>query len=98
MLLVRLPSTLFALTESNKGNRYRLFRSYFNETRQWRNFDPFFAQKEEMFKNSGTAIYQIAASVHELEREKERLRSNPDKLLVLFREMIQMCLWRAFIS
>jgi len=46
-----------------------------------------------MFKNSGTAIYQIAASVHELEREKERLRSNPDKLLVLFREMIQMCLW-----
>lgn len=41
---------------------------------------------------------EIATSVHELEREKERLRSNPDKLLVLFREMIQMCLWRAFIS
>ncbi|KAF8556729.1 DUF89-domain-containing protein [Imleria badia] len=71
-------------------NRYRLFRSYFNETRQWRNFDPFFAQKEEMFKNSGTAIYQIATSMHELEREKEKLRSNPDKLLVLFREMTQM--------
>ncbi|KAH0833998.1 hypothetical protein J3R83DRAFT_11234 [Lanmaoa asiatica] len=62
---------------------YRLFRSYFNETRQWRNFDPFFAQKEEMFKNSGTAIYQIATTMHELESEKERLRSDPDKLLDL---------------
>ncbi|KAF8438602.1 DUF89 domain-containing protein [Boletus edulis BED1] len=72
---------------------YRLFRSYFNETRRWRNFDPFFAQKEDMFKHSATAIYQIATSMHELEHEKERLKSNPDNLLLLFREMIQMCLW-----
>ncbi|KIJ04814.1 hypothetical protein PAXINDRAFT_141704 [Paxillus involutus ATCC 200175] len=72
---------------------YRLFRSYFNETKQWRNFDPFFTQKEEMFKNSGAAIYQIATTMHELENEKDKLRSDPDKLLVLFREMIQMCLW-----
>ncbi|KAG8215249.1 hypothetical protein J3R82DRAFT_8802 [Butyriboletus roseoflavus] len=72
---------------------YRLFRSYFNETRQWRNFDPFFAQKEDMFKNSGAAIYQIATTMHELEPEKGRLRSDPDKLLVLFREMVDMCLW-----
>ncbi|KIJ60473.1 hypothetical protein HYDPIDRAFT_98765 [Hydnomerulius pinastri MD-312] len=72
---------------------YRLFRSYFNETTKWRNFDPFFAQKEEMFKNSGAAIYQIATTMHELESEKDKLKSDPQKLLVLFREMIQMCLW-----
>lgn len=34
--------------------------------------------------------------MHELEREKEKLGSNPDKLLVLFREMIQMCLWQVY--
>lgn len=72
---------------------YRLLRSYFNETRQWRNFDPFFAQKEQMFKNSSVAIYQISTSMHELKNDREELRSNPDKLLVIFREMIQMCLW-----
>ncbi|KAN0080028.1 Protein of unknown function DUF89 domain containing protein [Tylopilus felleus] len=75
-------------------DRYRLFRSYFNETRLWRNFDPFYAQKEDAFKNSSTAIYQIATSMHELAREKEKLRSDPDKLVVLFQEMIQMCLWQ----
>ena len=40
---------------------------------------------------------EIATSMHELEREKERLKSNPDKLLVVFREMIQMCLWQVYI-
>ncbi|KAG6370737.1 hypothetical protein JVT61DRAFT_11124 [Boletus reticuloceps] len=94
MLSVRSSSTMFTLTGfTKKRNRYRLFRSYFNETRRWCNFDPFFAQKEDMFKHSATAIYQIATSMHELEHEKERLRSNPDNLLLLFREMIQMCLW-----
>ncbi|KAF9219362.1 DUF89 domain-containing protein [Gyrodon lividus] len=72
---------------------YRLFRSYFNETKQWRNFDPFFAQKDEVFRNSGAAIYQIATTMHELENEKHILKSEPDKLLIVFREMIQMCLW-----
>ena len=32
--------------------------------------------------------------MHELAREKEKLRSDPDKLVVLFQEMIQMCLWQ----
>lgn len=39
---------------------------------------------------------EIATTMHELEQEKEKLRSNPDKLLVLFREMVQMCLWQAY--
>ena len=41
---------------------------------------------------------EIATTMHELEQEKERLRADPDKLLLLFREMVQMCLWRAYIS
>ncbi|EGO02864.1 hypothetical protein SERLA73DRAFT_176294 [Serpula lacrymans var. lacrymans S7.3] len=72
---------------------YRLFRAYFNETKHWRGFDPFFAQKQDMFKNSGAAIYKIATSMYELESERDKLKSDPSKLGILFKEMIQMCLW-----
>ncbi|KAG1758126.1 hypothetical protein EDD22DRAFT_912194 [Suillus occidentalis] len=72
---------------------YRLIRSYFNQRAYWRGFDPFYTQKEEMFKNSGAAIYQIATTMYELESEKVKLQEDPGKLEVLFREMIQMCLW-----
>ncbi|KAH7909987.1 DUF89 domain-containing protein [Hygrophoropsis aurantiaca] len=72
---------------------YRLFHAYFKQTVHWREFDPFFAQKQEMFKNSGSAIYQIASTMHELESEKAKLEGDSEKLGVLFKEMIQMCLW-----
>ncbi|KAG2143434.1 uncharacterized protein EDB93DRAFT_1156180 [Suillus bovinus] len=72
---------------------YRLIRAYFNQKPYWRGFDPFSLQKEEMFKNSGAAIYQIATTMHELESEKVKLQGDSDKLEVLFKEMIYMCLW-----
>ena len=31
--------------------------------------------------------------MHEIEVEKDKIRSDPAKLSVLFKEMIQMCLW-----
>lgn len=37
--------------------RYRLLRSWFASTQHWCQFDPFFAQKEDTFKSSGTAVY-----------------------------------------
>ncbi|KAG1774711.1 hypothetical protein EV702DRAFT_1122165 [Suillus placidus] len=72
---------------------YRLIRAHFNQRTYWRGFDPFSTQKEGMFKKSGAAIYQIATTLHELESEKVKLQGDPDKLEVLFKEMIQMCLW-----
>ena len=36
---------------------------------------------------------ELATTMHELEEEKSALESDPDKLQVLFKEMIQMCLW-----
>ncbi|KAG1801027.1 uncharacterized protein HD556DRAFT_1230072 [Suillus plorans] len=72
---------------------YRLIRAYFNQRTSWRGYDPFSTQKEEMFKNSGAAIYQIATTMHELESGKVKLQGDSDKLEVLFKEMIQMCLW-----
>jgi hypothetical protein len=36
---------------------------------------------------------EIATVMHELENEKELLESDPDKLGIFFKEMIQMCLW-----
>lgn len=41
--------------------RYRLLRSYFRQTAQWRDFDPFFSQKQETFRGSGKAIYRSSS-------------------------------------
>ncbi|KAJ7619435.1 DUF89 domain-containing protein [Roridomyces roridus] len=72
---------------------YRLLRSYFVETTEWSSFDPFASQKTETFKQSSRAIYQIATTMHELEDEHVKIESDSDKLGILFKEMIQMCLW-----
>ncbi|KAI0351611.1 DUF89 domain-containing protein [Trametes cingulata] len=72
---------------------YRLIRSFFVQTKHWRDYDPFLAQKEATFQKSAKAIYQLATTMHELEEDKETLASDPDNLKVIFKEMIQMCLW-----
>ncbi|KAI0037119.1 DUF89 domain-containing protein [Vararia minispora EC-137] len=72
---------------------YRFVRSYFAKSRHWKNYDPFAEQKESTFQKSGAAIYKLATTMHQLEGEKAVLESDPDKLEVIFREMVQMCLW-----
>ncbi|KAI0799597.1 hypothetical protein BC629DRAFT_1497088 [Irpex lacteus] len=74
---------------------YRLVRSFLAQTVYWKAFDPFSAQKEETFRGSSKAIYQLASTIHELDDEKQSLRDDKGKLAVLFKEMIQMCLWYA---
>ncbi|KAG1736193.1 hypothetical protein EDB19DRAFT_1722117 [Suillus lakei] len=68
---------------------YRLIRAYFNQKTYWRGFDPFSAQKEEMFKNSGAAIYQIATTMHGLESKKAKLQEDGAM-------QQQVCRWALF--
>ncbi|KAH0579807.1 hypothetical protein H2248_002640 [Termitomyces sp. 'cryptogamus'] len=70
---------------------YRLIRAHCSITTYWNTFDPFLSQKLSTFSQSGTSIRQIAASMYELESEKGAL--DKEKLGILFREMLQMCLW-----
>ncbi|KAJ4481048.1 DUF89 domain-containing protein [Lentinula aciculospora] len=72
---------------------YRLLHSYFVQTTHWKYYDPFHAQKLDVFTKSGTSIYGIATVMHELESEKSELKTDLTKLKVFFQEMIQMCLW-----
>ncbi|EMD35051.1 hypothetical protein CERSUDRAFT_116552 [Gelatoporia subvermispora B] len=72
---------------------YRLLRSYFTQTKQWRTYDPFLSQKQDTFQKSSKAIFQLATTMHELEADKQKLASDADALNVIFKEMIQMCLW-----
>ncbi|KAI0776814.1 hypothetical protein BD413DRAFT_610398 [Trametes elegans] len=74
-------------------SEYRLIRSFFVQTKNWRDYDPFLAQKEATFQKSSKAIYQLATTMHELEKDKEMLHSDPENLKVIFKEMVQMCLW-----
>jgi damage-control phosphatase, subfamily III len=38
-------------------------------------------------------VAEISTTMHGLDSDKEELRSDPEKLKILFNEMIQMCLW-----
>lgn len=40
-----------------------------------------------------TCRTEIATTIHEIDADKDALLSDPERLGVLFREMIQMCLW-----
>jgi hypothetical protein len=46
--------------------RYRLLRSLFATSKHWKLFDPFFAQKLNTYKASGTAVHRMNTfpSVH----------------------------------
>ncbi|RPD77052.1 DUF89-domain-containing protein [Lentinus tigrinus ALCF2SS1-7] len=72
---------------------YRLVRSFFVQTKYWKDHDPFLQQKEATFQKSSKAIFALATTMYELEGDKESLASDPDNLKVIFKEMIQMCLW-----
>ncbi|KAF7980392.1 hypothetical protein HWV62_38190 [Athelia sp. TMB] len=72
---------------------YRLLRSYLAQTTHWKSYDPFFTQKQETLQGSSVAIYKIATTIHELEDQKSALLGDVDTLQILFKEMIQMCLW-----
>ncbi|KAH9003903.1 DUF89 domain-containing protein [Lactarius hatsudake] len=71
---------------------YRLLRSFFSTTQHWKTYDPFFSQKLNTYQASGTAVHKLAATLAELESEKDIVANDPQKLQVLFREMAQMCL------
>ncbi|KAG8924972.1 hypothetical protein FRC01_010837, partial [Tulasnella sp. 417] len=74
---------------------YRLFRTWFSLTEHWTQFDPFFTLKEDTFKGSGAAVYQLALTMTEIDSEAEKGSLDKDlaRLEVLFDEMIQMCFW-----
>ncbi|KAF7430965.1 hypothetical protein PC9H_006680 [Pleurotus ostreatus] len=69
-----------------------LYADLFSKTQHWREFDPFFSQKMDMFKQSRVAILQLAKTMKELEVDHDMIQTDPSKLAVLFKEMIQMCL------
>ncbi|KAG8936124.1 hypothetical protein FRC02_004442 [Tulasnella sp. 418] len=74
---------------------YRLIRTWFSLTNNWKQYDPFSLQKEDVFKSSGAAVYQLAQTMAEIDAEsaKSGLDSDPERLEALFEEMLQMCLW-----
>ncbi|KAH9025837.1 hypothetical protein EDB85DRAFT_2177521, partial [Lactarius pseudohatsudake] len=70
-----------------------LLRSLFSTTQHWKMYNPFFSQKLNTYQASATAVHKLAATLAELESEKDIVANDPQKLQVLFREMAQMCLW-----
>jgi damage-control phosphatase, subfamily III len=42
-------------------------------------------------------ILEIAAIMHDISLEQDALLADPDKIGILFEEMLQMCLWQVFL-
>ncbi|KAG8700609.1 hypothetical protein FRC09_005848 [Ceratobasidium sp. 395] len=76
---------------------YRLFDSIFRATDHWKTYDPFFKQKEDTFRESGTAVHQLAKVMADLDESQLELKPGTEgweeKLAIVFAEMVQMCLW-----
>jgi damage-control phosphatase, subfamily III len=69
---------------------YRRIHSIFAKTKCWRNYDPFFRQKEDTFKASFTAIVELAKRIDEL--ISNQFAQDYDKR-TLFHELAQISLW-----
>ncbi|KAJ3519929.1 hypothetical protein NMY22_g12977 [Coprinellus aureogranulatus] len=72
---------------------YRLLRSFFVATTQWKDYDPFRLSKIKTFKSSKASILKIATTMHELEKTRSEIEADASKREALFNEMVQMCLW-----
>ncbi|KIM27135.1 hypothetical protein M408DRAFT_330244 [Serendipita vermifera MAFF 305830] len=72
---------------------YRLLRTLFSNTKYWHQHDPFLEQKNKTFRSSSAAVHKLAASLLDLDAQKEKLLSDEATLKALFGEMIHMCLW-----
>ena len=40
-----------------------------------------------------TPCAELASSMYEIEVDKDKISSDPARMSILFKEMIQMCLW-----
>jgi len=75
---------------------YRRIRNFFAMTRHWKEYDPFFAQKEETYKSSSAAIVHLAKSIEGLKSQpglKKDFEEQESPLEIMFYEMAQANLW-----
>lgn len=50
--------------EGSTDPRYRLLRSYFALTTEWKEYDPFFESKAETYRSSSGAISHLASALN----------------------------------
>jgi uncharacterized protein with ATP-grasp and redox domains len=75
---------------------YRRMHTYFTQTKNWKSYDVFHAQKESTFRSSQAAVVELATRYRQIvgaigssgaEEEEE------EKAKLLFMEMSEICLW-----
>ncbi|CAG8676231.1 9838_t:CDS:2 [Cetraspora pellucida] len=74
---------------------YRRIHSIFARTKHWKDYDPFFRQKEVAFKASFIAVIEIAKYIDEL-IYIPKLPADNEKIdvgRIIFHELVQISLW-----
>ena len=67
---------------------FRLIHSTFERTTYWRQYDPFFRQKDEAFKSSKTGVLELAERFREFAESRENAKNpeteDPEEKKLLF--------------
>ena len=75
---------------------YRRIRTYFAESKYFKNFDPFKKQKDDTFKSSKVSVIQLAKAQENLIKKHNQGLNEikiEESLEIMFLEMLQMSLW-----
>jgi uncharacterized protein with ATP-grasp and redox domains len=72
----------------NECYLYRRIAEVLNESSEWKDFDIFEKQKNDTFKGSHGAVYELATKMPELIKPMSE-----EKLEIVYHELIQICLW-----
>jgi uncharacterized protein with ATP-grasp and redox domains len=70
---------------------YRRLHSYLTQTKHWKQYDPFHAQKNSTFRASLAAVSELAARYRQLVTVQQEVGEEKEKLI--FTEMMEICLW-----
>ncbi|CAG8616475.1 16503_t:CDS:2 [Gigaspora margarita] len=69
---------------------YRRIISIITNTKHWKNYDPYFRQKEEAFKFSFTEIFEFSKRIDELISSSSKIKIDDN---IIFYELAQISLW-----
>lgn len=72
----------------NECYLYRRIAEIFYNTRHWTNYDCFERQKNETFRGSYSAVYDLARKMPDIIQPMAE-----EKLEIVYNELIQVCLW-----
>ena len=91
-----MPTISLSISQTKYWNKYDPFQAQKQETFRKSSqaiFRSYMVMHDTLKLYDDTFDPELATTMHELEQDKAKLASDAQNLNVIFKEMIQMCLW-----